>query len=263
MEKNIFQVWFQGAENLTDPSFIESSVNWRIMNKTWTYHLYSDNDLKKACYEFSPDCGKIYDEMDLMHLKIDFGRYVVLFLYGGIYVDMDMFPVKSLDGSEYLKTLFAKDKIWAVTKLNISKFESLLYIQQSFIVNNSMMIASKKNPDLKRFIVDVMNKWQVFKSLPKNSTKIQKITGPIFLNRFYNKNRGNMSLLPHFLFEPCNPDGLCDVKKTTVAIHKMELSWISENYKQFIRAYYKIKPFGFFYLFLIVFVVFLLIMIIL
>jgi len=251
MEKNIFQVWFQGADQITDASFRESVTNWKLLNKDWNYFLMSDRELRAACLEFSDECGRVYNDMDLLHLKVDLGRYVLIYLHGGIYVDMDMFPVKSLDSSEIIRNLFkTTNPVWAVTKLNICQYESLLYVQQKFIINNSMMIASKKNPHLRAFIHQVIKNWMDFSHLKQNSNKIEKITGPVFLNKFYQKNKQFMTVLPYNLFEPCNPHGMCDVKKNTIAIHRMELSWLSDNYKKFIRAYYETKPFVFHVLFL-------------
>ena len=98
-QKNIFQVWFQGCDKVENETFTQNMLNWKNMNKDWNYHCLSDEDLRKECAAFSKDCLDTYDSFDLMHLKIDFGRYVTLYNHGGIYTDVDTFVLRPLSSS--------------------------------------------------------------------------------------------------------------------------------------------------------------------
>ncbi len=81
-------------------------------------------------------------------------------------------------------------------------------------------------------------------------SKIQNSTGPVFINKFFAKfidhpltnKKFHIELFPHYYFEPTPPQGHSDIREETVAIHKMELSWIPSHVKSSIKFYYKIKP---------------------
>ena len=98
--KNIFQVWFQGEKNLSNKNFQQNVINWKVLNPEWNYHFVTDAELRTSCKSYSDKCLQTYDNFSVLHQKIDFGRYVLLYLHGGLYVDMDMYAFRSLDKNE-------------------------------------------------------------------------------------------------------------------------------------------------------------------
>jgi hypothetical protein len=80
-----------------------------------------------------------------------------------------------------------------------------------------------------------------------NFEKIQKTTGPLFVNNFlenyidYKHKNYFIKTFPFYYFEPYTPYGLFDINDETVAIHKMEMSWIPNYIKFFIKLYYNLK----------------------
>ena len=136
-KKNIFQVWLQGYKNIEKKEFLNNVENWKNLNKDWVYTLLDDIGLRKICYTYSNKCGKIYDSVENMHLKIDLGRYVTIFLYGGMYADIDAFIMRPLNFSEDINNLLSKyDKeninILGLSIININPIESLFYIGEKF-----------------------------------------------------------------------------------------------------------------------------------
>lgn len=254
--KNIFICWLQGQEHLnTHPKadlFNENIKNWRLLNPNWNVQLITDEDLRNACQTFSQQCLELYDSFDLIHLKIDLGRYVMLYLYGGIYVDMDMYILRSLDTSPKIQELLDKAKskhVLGLSTLNLDYQESFVFIGRPTVINNAMMISTKKNPLLFLSIQTIMSKSHKYSKINSYS-KIQNSTGPVFINKFFCKfidypldnNLFHIELFPHYYFEPTPPYGHSDIREETIAIHKMELSWVPSHIKSSIKIYYKIKP---------------------
>ena len=258
--KNIFICWFQGRDHLdklnTNKSllFKENVKNWQLLNPTWNCNLVDDNDLRKACSLFSKECLDTYDSFDEMHLKIDLGRYVLIYLYGGIYVDMDMYILRGLETLPKIREVINKNKhVLGVSSLNLNKYESLVFVQNTKMLNNATMLSSPKNPILFNMIVDIIKNAQIYKD-QIGFLKIQYITGPMFFNKFlykylngnntneYDTNE-NITVFPHYIFEPSPAYGDSDIRGDTIAIHKMEQTWVSDELKLLSNVYYKIKPY--------------------
>lgn len=257
MNKNIFICWLQGQEHLnTHPKaslFNENIKNWQLLNPDWNVKLVSDTDLRNACKTFSKECLELYDSFDLIHLKIDLGRYVLIYLYGGMYVDMDMYVLRSLKTSAKFQKLLDNAKsdkhILGLSTLNLDFQESFMFIGRPDVINNAMMISTKKNPLLFLAIQTIISKSNKY-STSNSYHKIQHSTGPIFINKFFSKfidhplsnTKFHIELFSHYYFEPSPPQGHSDIREETIAIHKMELSWIPSHIKSSIKLYYKIKP---------------------
>ena len=48
-------------------------------------------------YSYYPNLLPSYKKLDLMIMKIDFMKYIILYHYGGIYADMDTVCLKDID----------------------------------------------------------------------------------------------------------------------------------------------------------------------
>jgi mannosyltransferase OCH1-like enzyme len=85
--KNIFQTWC--TKDL--PPEIENIIDkMKKLNPDYKYHLYTDDEMDAFVKENYP--GEIYDcysKINFIVAKADFWRYLVLYKYGGVYLDMD------------------------------------------------------------------------------------------------------------------------------------------------------------------------------
>lgn len=271
-QKNIFQCWIQGESNMTNKNYIENAKNWKLLNPDWNHRVIDDDFIKKACSVFSQECLDTYNSFDIMHLKIDFGRYVVLYLYGGMYCDMDMYVLRGLDNSDiisnFLKTYNEKTHILGLSSIVIDWYEKLLFKTNDFVLNNAVMISSQKNPILKEFIISIIDyvKENKIKSKEEGTAlaiyKIQMITGPLAFNDFFqtkiNKQSPNelIQIFSPYIFEPGEPFSLFDIRNDTISIHKMEMTWFSDNLKSVVELYYKSKKY--IYIIIIIIILFVL-----
>jgi len=256
LKKNIFICWFQGTSHLSKHPkaslFQENIKNWTLLNPDWNIILVSHTELRNACKTFSKKCLKLYDSFKAMHLKIDLGRYVLLYLYGGMYVDIDMYILRSLNTSNKFQQFIQKkihhEHILGLSSLNLDLHESLLFIGKKHVINNAMMISTKNNPLLSLAIQHIISNSTHYTTTLNIYSKIQQTTGPIFINTFFPKfiqhnTYSYIEIFPHYFFEPASPYGSSNITEETIAIHTMELSWIPSHIKSSIYFYYTIKPF--------------------
>jgi len=85
--KNIFQSWYT---RILPPLVQEKNDTMKRMNPDYTYTLFTDEDMDEFVHTFFPGViSHCYDRLNIIVAKVDFWRYLVLYHYGGVYLDMD------------------------------------------------------------------------------------------------------------------------------------------------------------------------------
>ena len=85
--KNIYQSWHtKKLDNRT-----EKRINYmKQLNPEWNYELYDDNDMDHFVNtNFKGIISEAYNRLNIIVAKVDFWRYLILYKYGGVYLDMD------------------------------------------------------------------------------------------------------------------------------------------------------------------------------
>ena len=83
--KNIFQSWI--SKDL-HPEVQKKVDNMRSLNPEYNHQLYTDSEIDEFVNTFYP--GKIsecFNRLNVSVAKVDFWRYLVLYEYGGVYLD--------------------------------------------------------------------------------------------------------------------------------------------------------------------------------
>lgn len=93
--KFIVQTW------KTDNLHIEIQqkiINFLKKNPGYDYKMYNDESIDKFVNKHYPgEIADCYNRLNIIVAKVDFWRYLVLYKYGGIYLDMDADILDSLD----------------------------------------------------------------------------------------------------------------------------------------------------------------------
>ena len=90
---NIFQTWH--SKNIP-PLMAKSIQNIRLLNPNFKYFLYDDNDCREFIKNhFKPDVLQAFDCLIPGAYKADLWRYCILFIYGGIYMDIKYSPINN------------------------------------------------------------------------------------------------------------------------------------------------------------------------
>ena len=95
IEKNIHQIWIQGEEHLKGYSPINYAYTRMWKQKAeesgYTYKLWSENDYLPLAEKY--DMLQQYTSRENITQKSDIARFLILYEYGGLYVDVDIEPI--------------------------------------------------------------------------------------------------------------------------------------------------------------------------
>ena len=185
---NVYQTW--RTKDLP-PKMKECVNTLKKNNPEFNYYLYNDNDCRNFIKTyFNNDVLDAYDTLIPGAYKADLWRYCVLYINGGIYLDIKFYtvsPFKLIDLID--KEYFVKD-----------------YKKSGHGIYNAFMICKKGNTKLKdciNYIVyNVKNRYY--------STSTLSITGPLLLRYFFTKSEfDNLELYLGDKKNNCNKSSNC------------------------------------------------------
>lgn len=214
--KIIHQTW----KNHTIPDkWMQSHTEWQRLHPDWIYTLWTDEAIRQHIATYHPQFLSLHDSYDYPIQRADMIRYFILYDYGGIYSDLDLYPVQNIE--PYLDMYS----------------DYFVYSANSDCFTNAFMISRKKSPI-----------WlDVFNELPKPAPywawgkhlRVMTTTGPYLLDRVLKDTKHTYSVLPKSLFNPYSvADDLHEIKQN-VCIRTLEgsswHSWDSRLYNVFFR----------------------------
>jgi mannosyltransferase OCH1-like enzyme len=145
--KNIFQSWY--TKDL--PTLIQKRINiMKGMNPDYTYRLYTDDEMDEFVNtEFKGEIADCYNKLNIIVAKVDFWRYLILYKYGGVYLDMDSHisvPLNKIirDEDQAIITAEKNPNIFAQWALFFNKRHPILKQLIELIVYN---INTNKHPE--------------------------------------------------------------------------------------------------------------------
>jgi len=99
--KNVHLIW---VGNPNRPSYVIDHVNrWKRLMPEWTVKLWTDEDISET--HFSVELISLIQTIEKGAQKADIMRYFIMEKYGGIYLDTDIIPYRSMDIVSYLGDL--------------------------------------------------------------------------------------------------------------------------------------------------------------
>jgi mannosyltransferase OCH1-like enzyme len=222
------QIWMQGWDKVPE-KYRENTESVRIFNPNWEHMTWDEESLRAECEKFSPEAAAKFDSYPHMVRKVDFGRVVVLYNYGGISIDCDaecLRPLEKIPGINTDEFIISK---WSKR----SNFESKLChrgLGDGLIMfNNATFACTKNHPIMKQFIEFLIEN--------NNSSEDMNFdeevrTGPTVTSIFFNHYLDDITILDPEIIEPWG-----DITKRTVINHKYACSWM-HPILQFINPYY-------------------------
>lgn len=94
--KIIHQIWLQGYDQI--PTKLKMyHEHCKNINNNFKYIFWDDKKITKLLMEnFGKEYVELFNHYQYMAQKADFARYAILYVYGGIYLDMDTMCKKNL-----------------------------------------------------------------------------------------------------------------------------------------------------------------------
>ena len=226
------QVWMQGWDQLPQ-KFHKNVEKLHRLNPDWEHKTWDEAQLRKACEEYGPECVTRFDSYEHFIQRVDFGRYVILYLYGGVTVDCDMEAFRPL--SEMSEIDFSP---LIVVKANNSKFETGFVtaahvVNDDWFINNGFIATKPRNPDIKRLVESCINDRTKREDYFSQEYFISTTTGPIRISIVLKDS--NMTIL--------NPDIIESEyeNENTIFVHDHQFSWTNNLTASVIKAYLFIK----------------------
>ena len=233
INKLIHQIWIQGINNIPDKykPYINS---WKSKkNECYTYKLWDDISIRELITNFNCELIKIYDYFKLYQQKSDLARYLILYLYGGFYIDIDIEA-----GDKSLDTLINKNNIV------VSNY-GYYFVSQSFIG------CVPKHDFFKKLLNYIINSSYTRKYYEIFDTMyVERISGGRLFSTYLKEYMNECYIIPKNEVVYCKSLDDCDIKnikKNVIAMGHYTESWNKLLYIQYFFENYK-------YIFLVIFI---------
>lgn len=96
----IWQSWKHGLnDEHFDAQYKEGQAQWAFKNPGFVHEMFNDDTSYATImhlYSYLPEVVEAYRTLPEVILKMDFFRYLILFARGGVYADVDTFPLQPI-----------------------------------------------------------------------------------------------------------------------------------------------------------------------
>jgi mannosyltransferase OCH1-like enzyme len=79
------------------PTYKQCQESVLKLHSDFEYRFYTDDDMNRIVREKTPEYYEAFCALPRMIMKIDMFRYFLMYLYGGLYVDMDYMMLRRFD----------------------------------------------------------------------------------------------------------------------------------------------------------------------
>jgi mannosyltransferase OCH1-like enzyme len=174
--RKIFQTW---KTKDVPPEWAEAQRSVILMNPNWEYCLLTDEDNDQIVKEYFPDFYPYFTSFPYAIQRADAVRYCLMYLYGGIYLDLDYVALKPFDD--------------LVLEKEIGLIESHNNVVRR-MVTNSFMVSAVPGNSFWLSCIEEMKKnipWYAF----TKHFKVFMSTGPFMLDHVYRNNKDSVQIL--------------------------------------------------------------------
>jgi mannosyltransferase OCH1-like enzyme len=192
--------------------FLEYRQMWLDRFPNYKHIFHRNNDLRDLIQDYYNEYLELYDSFELNIERIDFFRCAMLHHYGGIYIDLDVLPLREFENLLELNCVV----------LGFEPEEHMKHWNHKHqIIGNAFMISPPKDP----FWLNLMK--YIKKNYLKGRGPVHN-TGPICLSNFFIEHPEkfkNVRIEPANSFYPItNKDG----EKTEI-FEGVKYNYISKN----------------------------------
>lgn len=253
--KVIHQIWFQGKSSIP-PDLIEYHNSWIHYNPDYNVIVWDKTKIESLIDTCEPWIKETYYSYDKMIQKIDFAKYVILYNHGGIYMDMDIKCLQSLNNTPYLHesdVLLSEMPAHKIQKV-VGYAYGLPYDKP--IINNGTIFCVKQHPIMLNTLKEAHAKKDAYNF--NNGIHVFITTGPFCLSSAYYScnNPDKINIINNTYFEACDigehNNNNCVLPKHAIGIHVYKNSWTTNTEKILMKLYFAILDHIFFVFILLV-----------
>lgn len=215
--KIIHQVWEGRTEPKMPTRLKILARTWQEQNPTWEYHLWNGEEMDKLVETHFPEYLSMYKSFPYNVQRWDTIRYMILYVYGGVYTDLDTECFKPIDELLEGKTLCFGEE------------PPEHYPNGEHLIGNALMVSTVKNEGWKYILAEIQKAKAVY-----SEQIVMNTTGPFMISRIF-----------PFLEKKCGAQILSYRDTAPVSkgdmwhyIFKKEYSRYSEKIKDAVCAHY-------------------------
>lgn len=190
-DKNIPLEWQQGP------------IEWKKHHPDYEYRFWTDQDIRNHMLNYHPEFLSLFDSYPYNIQRADMIRYFILYDFGGIYCDLDNYPLENLD--KYL----------------IQGTDT--YISESTLVSgvtSNNIIISKRGAKIWLKVHENLRKQIPWYAFGKHLTVFYS-TGPFLIDKTFKDNNENFTLLKKEKFNPYSVYDDYDIIKPNIVIRSV------------------------------------------
>ena len=220
--KIIHQVW----EGRTEPSMPARlqilARTWQEKNPDWEYQLWNGEEMDKLVETHFPEYLSLYKSFPYSVQRWDTIRYMILYLYGGVYADLDSECFRPIDELLEGKTMcFGEEPP-----------SNNIYPEIDLLIGNAFMASEPKQKGWLKVLEEIQEAMK--QEYPKDGRAIIFTTGPLMLSKLFPElqKQGNVQYLSH---KDVTPVTIRDMRQY---IHWGERNVFNEKIKDAYCAHY-------------------------
>lgn len=212
----VHQIWWQGIDAIP-PRYRRLREGWMRHHPGWRFECWDEAKSRELMRERYAGYYEMFDAYRLDIQRIDSIRYFILHAFGGVYLDMDMECLRSIDDLIENRTFL---------------------LSQTLIYNNAVMGSSAAHP-FWAILFEQLESYRAPAGLWEKSRAgyAAESCGPGLLNRTVRaaglaRDEG-VQVCPGFIFEPGVPaewNGTIQCsndRSGSYAIHHMDMNWLA------------------------------------
>lgn len=202
------------------PSYLkEFASTWKEHNPDWEYRFWNKKDIDTLLEKKFSNIKEIYYSFSYPVQRWDIIRYLILYEYGGLYVDMDYECI------EHITPLFNG----ITCAIGLEPKDHYIRSRVPYIIGNAFMASIPNHPFIKELLFSIFNSCDYDKYNSKYE-EVLNTTGPYKVKRVYEKSKykNQVTLIPPELVMPLSQDEVLQIinnKDTKYIENKIEKSY--------------------------------------
>jgi|SRR3989344_1245397 len=225
--RNIFQTW---KNNDPPDHWKDSPSSIRKYMPYWNYFFFTDEDNLNFVKKHFPEYLLTYNSFPYPIQRVDMVRVMYLYIYGGVYMDLDYAVNKPLDSLFY-----DKKNLYFLPSSNSPEY-----------FTNSFMASIPKHPFWLKYLENMTKpapSWAIV-----NHLEVMFTTGPVILTKTIQENAPDFTKLNSEQVSPCDVSQIETCNSNSYLIILEGQSWNGWDGKlfNFLNCNFKFILWGFF-----------------
>lgn len=193
--KRIIQIYSAGKTSHYDSKYIPLIKSVKSLNPECEYMFFDDEAIDSFLTNYYPEYISTYKSLPNLIQRVDFFRYLAIYHYGGLYLDLDIRGLKPLDDAFFSHScLFPIDEYLSEPMKRWPRYRPFLNQGCAFLLGQYAFAAEPKHPFLWYLVNQIHSHCQATvaeyekrKPMRKQEREwfVYRTTGPDFVTTCY------------------------------------------------------------------------------